>query len=1348
MSLPHPLRPLTGLLRLLVALGALLTGLWLAANTGAGRGWLAEAIGALSGGRVLVRDLGGRLPFSPRIGRLELYDASGAWLTLERAALDLTPGALLTGTIEVDDLTIGALALDRLPAARYGPGAPPRPPLDLHVRRLAVDALDLSGILPDAPVLGVSGAVTAVRGGDLALRLRAQTSSAGDRYRLSAITRDGLSRIEHLRLLAEEQPGGLAAQLAAAAGVELTAAPAPWKLEAEAGGPRRALAMHAEMETGNNHAEADGVIDLDTWSAAGLHIALDLPAAVLARPGMPDMAWKHLVAQADLEGPLRMPRARGWIGLDALAIGDWRLGPTNAELDGDGHRMMLDARVQMTGTPIPLSAAALATPLQVRAELLPGDPDLPLRFDARHPLLTIEAEASLRTRDARADAELADLHLLAAAAGLDPAWRPEGRANIQLRAGLTPARLDAGADVLFTDQPGPAAGLLGDSARLALSLDRRDGPWRLRSAGLAGAYLSAGAGVAPDGAPGLQWWVKLSDLGALAAPWAGRANIRGRLTGALAAPALSAVLDIQAAHPVAGSGRITGALEAEPRQSAGHLDVGGHWLGSPVSGRLDLTPADDGIALSMGSARWAGLSATGRLQHRRGDALPTGEMHLTVRRLADLGPIIAALRGETKASALAGALDARFAVAAPDRLSAEATGSGLILPGEVRIGSLALEVDASGVPATARVQGRMRLEGVAAGAAQGTLTVTATGPLAALDLVASSTLASPAGPLALEAAAGLDIPARRLELRHLSAAGDQRRLDLLSPAVVDFADGLSLSRLRLALDDGGSAELAGRLAPMLDFDASVRKLPLDLVGVMIPALEATGRLDADLRLSGRRDDPVIRLNATAGALHLSTGPGRNLPPARVALEAGRSSGRNEVDAGMTLGAASRLHLRGRIGAGSSTSAAALDLRADGRLDLSDLDRLLSIQGRQASGALVLDTRIGGVLTAPRIDGSLHVVDAAVRDFGIGLALNDIAGRLTVDANTLRIDRLTGRAGRGGFSLSGWFGPPAAAGTVDLRLAARDAEPVQLDQLQVRADADLSLTGALPQDLTLAGRVDLHRLRIGLPDRLPPTVVSLPVREQGTTRRPRPAATAAAAQPRDLHLDVEVSAPRSVELWGQGVDAELGGRLRLRGTLARPEADGGFRLLRGDYSLLGQQLRLTSGRIDFDGAAGLIPVLDLEARVTAAGSTAILALTGRATAPRIDLRGEPELPRDEVLSRLLFGVAGARLSPWQITQIGLAAASLAGIDVAGPDLVGRTRERLGLERLWIGTGERGTATLEGGRYIADGVYVGARQGTRTGETQGVLRVDLTPRVRLETDIGGRGTRTGAALELEY
>lgn len=99
---------------------------------------------------------------------------------------------------------------------------------------------------------------------------------------------------------------------------------------------------------------------------------------------------------------------------------------------------------------------------------------------------------------------------------------------------------------------------------------------------------------------------------------------------------------------------------------------------------------------------------------------------------------------------------------------------------------------------------------------------------------------------------------------------------------------------------------------------------------------------------------------------------------------------------------------------------------------------------------------------------------------------------------------------------------------------------------------------------------------------------------------------------------------------------------------------------------------------------------------------------------------------------------------------MAAASLAGVGRGdGLGVLDRVRTGLGLERLSLGTDAQGGAIIEGGRQITERVYLGARQGSRAGETQGVLRIGITPRIKLEADVGATGgTRAGVAYEREY
>lgn len=160
----------------------------------------------------------------------------------------------------------------------------------------------------------------------------------------------------------------------------------------------------------------------------------------------------------------------------------------------------------------------------------------------------------------------------------------------------------------------------------------------------------------------------------------------------------------------------------------------------------------------------------------------------------------------------------------------------------------------------------------------------------------------------------------------------------------------------------------------------------------------------------------------------------------------------------------------------------------------------------------------------------------------------------------------------------------------------------------------------------------------------------------------------------------------------------------------------------------------SGKLD--------PTLNLIAEKTANDVTATLAVTGYADTPKIQLSSTPDLPQDEILAHLLYGQSVKQLSPFQIAAVARALASRAGI---GGDPIGSLRRGLGLDRLSVGaaSGNATGATVEAGKYIASGVYVGTKQGT-SGGTKGQVQIDLTKRLKLETTLGtgGGAPATGA------
>lgn len=90
-------------------------------------------------------------------------------------------------------------------------------------------------------------------------------------------------------------------------------------------------------------------------------------------------------------------------------------------------------------------------------------------------------------------------------------------------------------------------------------------------------------------------------------------------------------------------------------------------------------------------------------------------------------------------------------------------------------------------------------------------------------------------------------------------------------------------------------------------------------------------------------------------------------------------------------------------------------------------------------------------------------------------------------------------------------------------------------------------------------------------------------------------------------------------------------------------------------------------------------------------------------------------------QLLFGQSIKQLSLFQIAAIAQGLASLGG--VSGGDPLAAMRGDLGLDRLSVGAASSGGgAAVEAGKYVARGVFVGARQDTGGGR-QAKVQIDL-------------------------
>src|SRR5581483_2759804 len=302
------------------------------------------------------------------------------------------------------------------------------------------------------------------------------------------------------------------------------------------------------------------------------------------------------------------------------------------------------------------------------------------------------------------------------------------------------------------------------------------------------------------------------------------------------------------------------------------------------------------------------------------------------------------------------------------------------------------------------------------------------------------------------------------------------------------------------------------------------------------------------------------------------------------------------------------------------------------------------------------------------------------------------------------------------------------------------------------DGNLAFKGVLGAHVSLTGTVKVLKAEIRIPDRLPADVEEIPVVEVNASPA-RAAALAALDKPPpksvSIGLDLTVDAPEQVFVRGRGLDAELGGKLKISGTADQPIILGDLNLRRGDFNLLSRRLQFQSGKVSFSGGKEINPLLDFTASTKLPQADVTVTVGGTATKPSISLHSSPELPQDELLAQLLFGKASGALSPFEAVQLAQAAAEISGVG-GGAGTLDKFRNALGLDRLDVQSGEGPSGpSLSAGRYVTRNVFVGAKQGTNTKSSAATVEIELTPNLKLETDVGAdASSKAGINWEWNY
>ena len=1306
------------------------------ANTDRGRGLIEHYTEQLSGGQVLLQGLAGRFPDRLRLARLQLRDPQGLWLTAEQVQLNWWPVPLIRRHGRVDLLQVARLAIDRAPA--YTPRNPPRPSSGLWLHRLRVDRLDVQRLELGAPLVGNAVALRVQGGVSITSWQLASGQLSAQRLDEVPATYRVQLHIDSVRVrgqldLEEDANGPLTHLIQlpdlGALSVHLTL-----------DGPRDAIDTHLALHGGALQGSVAGSVNLDT-RAAVLQVMLDAPAM----SPRPDLSWRSLSLHGSWSGTLAAPTTTARLQLTGLLAGPLQLATLTADLHGAGDALALDASLGGLVLPQPFLGILAAAPLQLHAEGRLGDAGQPVDFTLSHPLLAAHGRWS-NTGVATVSADLKDIEPLAALADVKLSGR--GTLAAQLKTSGQSRRVDVSGELAVDGGDAALVHLLAPRAKLSAALVFSPSNFQIERLQLEATKLQLSVhGGDASGKLALDFKFALPELAALSPALAGQLNGQAQLQGV--APLLTLAADVSGT--LSSHGTTPGPIR---------LSVRAHDLPQRPNGRIELTGTLDDAPVNLAASveRDAGGTLSANIERgewksaRLGGAVridakgvdPEGHLELHIARLQDLDQLLGQpVEGSLDASALfdrsAGRSRAHIAIDAhdagvPEQLLQQLQVRGDILDPSVQP-VLALHLTAQALRNGALVKLAAELGGAVATPRLHALVSLQAGSQPALQLDTSATF---------------NVERSELRLTALRADYREQTLRLLAPTTMSLHDGVAFDQLRLGMGDS-TLQASGRLTPTLQLRAALSDFTPAQLRVLWPDLPAEGRVDANVDLTGSLAHPQGLLKVQGRGLRASNGSARGLPSTDVDASAQLHEQSAQVELQMHAGDGLQMQASGQVPLNRD---APIALKLSGSFNLNVINPIIEASGQRVLGAVKIDAELAGTPAAPQARGTLVLTGGDLQDYPRGTHLSDVSATLDADGGQLQLKQFTAHAGKGTLSASGTVGLGGGDLPVALQLTAHSAKPFASDLLTATIDMDVKINGALRGQLNASGSVQIDHADINIPNALPPDVAVLNVVRPG--EKPAPVSKTPSTI---VMLNLTVAAPRAVFVRGRGLDAELGGQLHIGGSSADPDISGGFDLRNGTVNVAGASLTFTSGRVGFNGYGvkkKIDPTLDFAATNTSGGVTATLNVTGYADAPVISLSSTPEMPQDEILSRLLFGVSVTQLTPLQLAQIGAALATMGGVGGNSRfNPINAVQRKLGLDRLAIGggssnngaatgtAGETSTAaTIEAGRYVSRRVYIGAKQST-TGATQAQVQVDLTKSLKLQTTLGtGGGTVQGA------
>ena len=533
--------------------------------------------------------------------------------------------------------------------------------------------------------------------------------------------------------------------------------------------------------------------------------------------------------------------------------------------------------------------------------------------------------------------------------------------------------------------------------------------------------------------------------------------------------------------------------------------------------------------------------------------------------------------------------------------------------------------------------------------------------------------------------------------------------------------------------------------PTLDPDrplAGFVKIDIPLRDILLLPDEISGPLRGNINLGGKPDAPTLIAKLDAPELSIDSDADQLDTQGHAQIEITYTNQVATLNADMDMKKLGTLTTKANVplevnlientyGIISNASAKA-DIMCD--LDLSILNSLPFFVAQSITGNLDGSLRAERKGTNVTTTGSLKLRDGGYEHYVWKTRITDIRADLGLNEQGIVLK---------GISLSdGAKGTLTGNGRIKLKDQVAEAEMVAkrfkligAKGIHVMSSGDVTLS-ADPEHFSLKGEISVDEALIDVAElTFAPKTLDFEVVGEGThTPAAAPEPTEDKPQRANVDIDLALKLNKNLQVKATILESTWDGTVRYKFTDGVQKLDGGLEVANGRIDFLGVWFDFKGGRVIMTDAWPPNPQLDIDAITTRFGVEATLSVGGLVSAPTFELKSEPPLHQDEILSYLLFGKSLSEISTTQVMSLAARLHQLRNPSF-GTGFSDKAREALNVDYIDLRSDGDDTE-IAIGKQINERLHSEIRQPVNNDNSGSIIQLEyeLRHNISLDAEIG--------------